>query len=80
MKIVREIILGMGVCVLESSTLGQNHVSVIDRACSCMIVARLIKLTLTRPEMLPSHMAHHLTFHIYMLLVMRERQIGKVEK
>ena len=52
------------VCVFESSTRGLNHVGVIDRACSCLIVARLIKLTLTRLEMLPSHMAHHLTFHI----------------
>ena len=52
------------VCVFESSILGQNHVGGIDRACSCLIVAQLIKLTLTRLEMLPSRMAHHLTLHI----------------
>ena len=52
------------VCIFESSTLGPNHVGVIDCACSCLIVARLIKLTLTRLEMLLSRMAHHLTFQI----------------
>ena len=52
------------VCVFESSTPDPNHVGVIDRACSCLIVARLIKLTLTRLEMLLSRMAHHLTFQI----------------
>ena len=62
----------MCVCVFESGTLGMNHVSVIDRACSCMIFARLIKLTLTRLKMLPSRMAHHLTFHISMLLNWRK--------
>ena len=50
------------VCIFESSTLGLNLVYVIDRACSCLIVARLIKFTLTRSKMLPSRMAHHLTF------------------
>ena len=62
----------MCVCVFESGTLGLNHVSVIDRACSCLIVARLIKLTLTRLKMLPSRMAHILTFHISMLLNWRK--------
>ena len=66
--------------VFESGTLGLNHVSVIDRACSCLIVARLIKLTLTRLKMLPSRMAHHLTFHISMLLNWRkaDRKVSKV--
>ena len=67
-------------CVFESGTLGLNHVSVIDRACSCLIVARLIKLTLTRLKMLPSRMAHHLTFHISMLLNWRkaDRKVSEV--
>ena len=66
-------------CLFESSTPGLNHVGVIDRACSCLIVARLIKLTLTRLEMLLSRMAHHLRskFHV---AVMGESQIEKVEK
>ena len=70
----------MCLCVFESGTLGLNHVSVIDRACSCLIVARLIKLTLTRLKMLPSRMAHHLTFHISMLLNWRkaDRKVSEV--
>ena len=70
----------MFVCVFKSGTLGLNHVSVIDRACSCLIVARLIKLTLTRLKMLPSHMAHHLTFHISMLLnwMKEDRKVSEV--